>query len=167
MLTRSYRIDRRNMLVHKHSLPMKKYWTIYFLSMAVFFTFILINTCLSQDAREAWLALIPLVILCIALYVLAIRWWRAGIEIGPQSVSMIKLFYAKTVPLASVNNFDFVTGRFDVFVYVGAKHESEVLLRSSYGPIQNIISVRRSARMVSYIAELNRALDEAKGIFEK
>jgi len=148
--------------MHKHSLPMKKYWTCYFSCMAVFFTFVLINTCLSQDARESSLTLVPLVILCILLYVLAIRWWRAGVAIGPHGVTMTKLFCTKRLPLDAVDDFDFVTGRFGVYVYVGARHGSEVLLRSSYGPIQNINSVRRSDRMTSYIANLNRTLDEAK-----
>lgn len=136
-------------------------WTAYFMGMAVFFTFIFVNTVVYQKGKVG-ITILPLIALIVVFAILAVRWWLARIVLEPNKVTMVKLFRIRSVPIESIDYFDFVTGRFGFYVYVGAIHDSKVVLRSSYGPIQNIVAVRKSSRMTAYLEELNRSLESCR-----
>lgn len=136
-------------------------WTAYFMGMAVFFTFIFVNTVVYQKGKVG-ITILPLIALIVVFAILGVRWWLARIVLEPNKVTMVKLFRIRSVPIESIDYFDFVTGRFGFYVYVGAIHDSKVVLRSSYGPIQNIVAVRKSSRMTAYLEELNRSLESCR-----
>lgn len=131
------------------------------MGMAVFFTFIFVNTVVYQKGKVG-ITILPLIALIVVFAILAVRWWLARIVLEPNKVTMVKLFRIRSVPIESIDYFDFVTGRFGFYVYVGAIHDSKVVLRSSYGPIQNIVAVRKSSRMTAYLEELNRSLESCR-----
>ena len=131
------------------------------MGMAVFFTFIFVNTVVYQKGKVG-ITILPLIALIVVFAILGVRWWLARIVLEPNKVTMVKLFRIRSVPIESIDYFDFVTGRFGFYVYVGAIHDSKVVLRSSYGPIQNIVAVRKSSRMTAYLEELNRSLESCR-----
>ena len=104
----------------------------------------------------------PALIIAAFSFFLTWRFWIASINLTESDVRIIKLFRTKVIPIASVDNFKFVTGKFGIFVYVGIYSASELVARSSYGPIQNIIQVKKSKRMTRYIDDLNSSLLEFK-----
>ena len=142
----------------KYALPMRLFWTLYFFGMALLFTFAFVNTIVDPKGKVDP-SILFCILLIICLFGMGVRWWLARILLDSQTVTMVKLFQVQSVPIELIDRFDFVTGRFGFYVYVGAIYNSKIVLKSSYGPVQNINSVRKSLRMTAYIAELNRSLE--------
>ena len=141
-------------------LPMRIYWTLFLLFVGSLFGLVLVYNLTLPSSQIDVPPLIIFGAMTSLILILAYRWQNASIVIGPDIVEFLKMFSRTRIDLTQCERFEFVTGRFGFYVYVGAMHGSEILVRSSYGPFQNIVTVQKSMRMSRYIMELNSFLEK-------